>query len=124
MLDLTREQLSRHVGISVQYVGMLESGRSHPSDKILARLAEVLRLDRRELFFLANPRAQALLRPEPKSNSTSSWEEFLDNERRHPTHNITNEEMKMLSEVPLFGEVRVARDFFYILNTVRQALGR
>ena len=51
MLDLTREQLSRHVGISVQYVGMLESGRSHPSDKVLARLAEVLRLDRRELFF-------------------------------------------------------------------------
>ena len=123
-LDLNQEQLAPRIRLSAQYVGMLESGRRHPSDKVLVRLAEVLGLDRRQLFLLANPRAQALLSPEPKSNSTSAWEEFRDNERLHRSHNITTEEMKVLSEVALFGEVLAARDYIYILYSVRQALGR
>ena len=63
-LDLTQEEVAHRIKTSTPYVGHLESGKRHPSDKILTRLAEVLGLDRRELFFLANPRAQALLSPE------------------------------------------------------------
>lgn len=122
-LDLYQDQLARRMRISAQYLRLLESGKRHPSDKVVARLAEVLGLDRRELFLLANPRAQALLSPEPKSNSTSAWEEFRNNERLRRIHHITTEEMEMLSEVALFGEVRAARDFIYILHAVRQALG-
>src|SRR5882672_2819516 len=58
-LDLTQEEVAHRIKTSTPYVGHLESGKRHPSDKILTRLAEVLGLDRRELFFLANPRAQA-----------------------------------------------------------------
>ena len=32
--------------------------------------------------------------------------------------------MEMLSRVALLGDVRSARDFIYILNTVRHAVGR
>jgi len=122
-LGLYLEQLARRIRISPQYVGLLESGKRHPSDKVVARLAEVLGLDRRELFLLANPGARALLSPEPKSNSTSAWEAFRDNQRLRRIHHITTAEMEMLSEVALFGEVRAARDFTYILHAVRQALG-
>lgn len=66
-LDLTQEEVARRVKTSTPYVGHLESAKRHPSDKIVTRLAEVLGLDRRELFFLANPRAQALLTPEVES---------------------------------------------------------
>jgi transcriptional regulator with XRE-family HTH domain len=123
-LDLTQEEVAHRIKTSTPYVGHLESGKRHPSDKILTRLAEVLGLDRRELFFLANPRAQALLSPETASTSIPAWEDFRKNEQLRRVHSISNEEMEMLSRVALLGEVRSARDFIYILNTVRHAVGR
>ena len=46
------------MNVSVAYVGHLESGKRHPSDKLIAKLADALDLDKRELFFLANPAAK------------------------------------------------------------------
>jgi transcriptional regulator with XRE-family HTH domain len=123
-LDLTQEDVARRIKTSTPYVGHLESGKRHPSDKIVSRLAEVLGLDRRELFFLANPRAQALLTTEEQAPDNSAWEDFRGNEQLRRIHNISSEEMEMLSRVALMGEVRSQRDFVYILTTIRQALGR
>ena len=123
-LDLTQEEVARRIRTSTPYVGHLESGKRHPSDRIVNRLCEVLGLDSRELFFLANPRAHALVNPAPENNSASAWEQFKSNEQLRRIHNITNEEMDMLSRVALLGEVREARDFIYVLNTVRHAVGR
>jgi transcriptional regulator with XRE-family HTH domain len=123
-LDLTQEEVAKRIKTSTPYVGHLESGKRHPSDKIVTRLAEVLGLDRRDLFFLANPRAQALLTPAADSAPDSAWDEFNNNEQLRRIHNISNDEMEMLSRVALLGDVRSPRDFIYILNTVRHAVGR
>ncbi len=123
-LDLTQEEVAHRIKTSTPYVGHLESGKRHPSDKIVTRLAEVLGLDRRDLFFLANPRAQALLSPESESSPESAWEDFKKNEQVRRIHNISNDEMEMLSRVALLGDVRSPRDFIYILHTVRHAVGR
>ncbi len=123
-LDLTQEEVAKRIKTSTPYVGHLESAKRHPSDKIVTRLAEVLGLDRRELFFLANPRAQALLSPEAESETNSAWEDFRKNEQLRRIHQISGDEMEMLSRVALLGDVRSPRDFVYILNTVRHAVGR
>jgi len=123
-LDLTQEEVARRIKTSTPYVGHLESGKRHPSDKIVSRLAEVLGLDRRDLFFLANPRAHALLDPEPETPASSAWEDFRKNEQLRRIHNISGEEMEMLGRVALMGDVRSPRDFLYILTTVRHAVGR
>ncbi|MGD0120305.1 MAG: helix-turn-helix transcriptional regulator [Candidatus Binatus sp.] len=123
-LDLTQEEVARRIKTSTPYVGHLESSKRHPSDKIVTRIAEVLGLDRRELFFLANPRAQALLSPEIESAPDTAWDDFKKNDQLRRVHNITGDEMEMLSRVALLGDVRSARDFIYILNTVRHAVGR
>ena len=123
-LDLTQEEVAHRIKTSTPYVGHLESGKRHPSDKILTRLAEVLGLDRRELFFLANPRAHALLSPETESAPDSAWDDFKKDEQLRRVHNIAVDEMEILSRVALLGDVRSARDFIYILNTVRHAVGR
>ena len=123
-LDLTQEEVAHRIKTSTPYVGHLESGKRHPSDKIVTRLAEVLGLDRRDLFFLANPRAQALLTPEAESAPDSAWEDFKKNEQLRRLYNISNDEMEMLSRVALLGDVRSPRDFIYILHTVRHAVGR
>jgi transcriptional regulator with XRE-family HTH domain len=122
-LDLTQEEIARRIGTSTPYVGHLESGKRHPSEKVVTRLADVLGLDRRELFFLANPGARALLAP-PQASAISAWDEFRKDERLRRAHSITTEEMDTLSRVALMGEVRSPRDFVYILNSIRQALGR
>ncbi len=90
-LDLTQEEVARRIKTSTPYVGHLESGKRHPSDKILTRMAEVLGLDRRELFFLANPRAQALLSPEVETPAESAWEDFRKNEQLRRIHNVTTQ---------------------------------
>jgi transcriptional regulator with XRE-family HTH domain len=123
-LDLTQEDVARRIKTSTPYVGHLESGKRHPSDKILTRLAEVLGLDQREMFFLANPRAQELLSPPVEVEANSAWDDFRRNEQLLRIHNVTNEEMEMLSRVALLGEVRSTRDFIYILQTVRHAVGK
>lgn len=123
-LDLTQEDVARRIKTSTPYVGHLESGKRHPSDKILTRLAEVLGLDQREMFFLANPRAQELLSPPVEVEANSAWDDFRRNEQLRRIHNVSNEEMEMLSRVALLGEVRSTRDFIYILQTVRHAVGK
>lgn len=123
-LDLTQQEVARRIKTSTPYVGHLESSKRHPSDKVLSRLAEVLGLDRRDLFFLANPRAIEMLRPKEDGGKKSAWEEFRRDERARRAHNITSEEMEVLSKVALMGEIGSPRDFIYILNTVRHALGR
>jgi transcriptional regulator with XRE-family HTH domain len=123
-LDLTQEEVARRIKTSTPYIGHLESAKRHPSDKIVTRLAEVLGLDRRELFFLANPRAMAILSPEPKADAKTAWEDFRKDEPLRRVHNISNDEMEMLARVALLGDVKSPRDFIYILNTVRHAVGK
>jgi transcriptional regulator with XRE-family HTH domain len=126
-LDLTQEEVAVRVKTSNPYVGHLESGKRHPSDKIVTRLAEVLGLDKRELFFLANPKTEALLSEQPDTQgvaSVSAWDKFRTNEQLRRIHNVTNGEMEMLSRVALLGDVQSPRDLIYILNTVRHAVGK
>jgi transcriptional regulator with XRE-family HTH domain len=123
-LDLTQQEIARRIKTSTPYVGHLESSKRHPSDKVLSRLAEVLGLDRRELFFLANPRAVELLKANEPANKKPAWEEFRKDERIRRAHNITSDEMDLLSTIALMGEITSPRDFVYILHTVRHALGR
>ena len=123
-LDLTQEDVARRIKTSTPYIGHLESGKRHPSDRVLSRLAEVLLLDKRELFLLANPQAARLLDTTDQQDSKSAWSEFRKDERLRRIHNITEQEMEALLRVALMGEVRSKQDFIYILNTIRQALGR
>jgi transcriptional regulator with XRE-family HTH domain len=125
-LDLTQEEVAARVKTSTPYVGHLEAGKRHPSDKIVTKLAEVLGLDWRELFFLANPHTEALLSSEhyTAEASVSAWDQFRKNDQLRRVHNVSNNEMEMLSRVALLGDVQSPRDLIHILNTVRHAVGR
>jgi transcriptional regulator with XRE-family HTH domain len=122
-LDLTQDELAARIQISTPYVGHLESGKRHPSDKIVTKLAEVLGLDNRELFFLANPHAEALI-SEPVGAEGSNWEQFQKNEKLQRIHNISKDEMQILSHVALMGDIQSPRDLIHILTTIRHVVGR
>ena len=73
------------------------------------------------MFLLANPRLGSLI-SEP--GGTSAWDAFVKDVKLRKIPNITDQEMETLSQVAKMGEVRAPRDFTFILNTIRQALGR
>lgn len=125
-LDLTQDEVAARIKTSTPYVGHLEAGKRHPSQKVVTKLAEVLGLDRRELFFLANPQAEALMSPpaETTEGSVSAWEQFRNNDQLRRIHNVTSNEMEMLSQVALLGDLQSPRELIYILNTVRHAVGK
>jgi transcriptional regulator with XRE-family HTH domain len=123
-LDLTQQEVAHRIRTSTPYIGHLESGKRHPSDKVLGQLAEVLALDPRELFFLGNPIVLEFVKPKDKLTKQSAWGQFLKDARFRRLHNVSDEEVDMLSRVALMGEINSRRDFFYILKTIRYALGR
>src|SRR5262249_50282108 len=123
-LDLTQEEVARRIRVSVPCIGHLEANKRHPSEKVVVKLADVLGLDPRELFLLANPKAKALFSEQLDSDNRKAWDTFSKDQNLRKLHNITDQEMETLSGVAMMGEVRSPRDFLFILNTIRQALGK
>jgi len=123
-LDLTQLEVAQRIGTSTPYIGHLEAGKRHPSDKVIGRLAEVLGFEGRELFFAANPRAIALMEPPSGQKRRSAWEEFKRDTRLHRVHAITEDELDLLGRVAKLGDAGSPRDFIYILTTIRHALSR
>ena len=123
-LDLTQEEVARQINTSVPYIGHLEAGKRHPSEKVVVKLAKALGLDGRDLFLLANPKVGVLVSEQQKPDDTSAWDAFAKDEKLRKIHKITEQEMATLSEVAMMGDVRSPSDFIFILNTIRHALGR
>jgi putative transcriptional regulator len=123
-LELTQAELAQRIGTSTPYVGYLEAAKRHPSQRVLGKLAAALGLDLRELFLLANPRVAAIAAP-PVSQGIhgTPWNDFLKDARLRRAHRITEKEIETLSRVATMGEVRSPRDFVYVLNVIRIALG-
>src|SRR5260370_11775781 len=103
-LDLTQQEVARRIRTSTPYVGHLEFGKRHPSHEVLRRLAEVLGLERRNLFFLANPGAVELLKSKETPRRRSAWDEFRKDHRLRRMHNIGHDEMNVLVQVQSLGE--------------------
>lgn len=121
---LTQEQLARRVKATGVHISQLESGKRHPSQKLVARLAQVLALDPGELFFLANPTIQTRFFGEETTSHCAAWDDFTRDKNVHKLHHIDDQEMRILREIAGMGKIRSSRDFIFILNSIRQALGR
>jgi transcriptional regulator with XRE-family HTH domain len=123
-LDLTLADVAHRIGTSIGYITRLEKGSRHPSWKVVVKLSDVLGLDRRELFFSANPETEILVSDQKPSGTPSAWDVFSNDQNLRKIHHVTDDELRTLSQVALMGEVRSAQDYLFILNTIRHALGK
>ena len=119
-LGLAQADVARLIKASVKFIGQLEANQRQPSDGTVVRLAGALRLNRVELLFLANPEAQSLFQHR-QAEASSTWKQFKADERTQRAHGVGKQELEMLAQVTLMGDVRGVRDFIYILNTIRGA---
>ena len=125
-LNLTQDEVAARIKTSTPYVGHLEVGKRHPSQKVVTKLAEVLGLDRRELFFLANPHAEALfsIQPETTEGSVSAWEQFRKTISCDASTTSRTTRWRCYRRWRCWGNFSRPRELIYILNTVRHAVGK
>jgi transcriptional regulator with XRE-family HTH domain len=77
---LTQRALAQELGVEPSHVAFIETGRRKPSLKLVARLADILGLDRQNLLILAHPGAKVLVseaKPDTPRNTTPSWQRFI-----------------------------------------------
>ena len=100
-LGLTQEMVAKKVGVKANYVGYLERGMRHPSQKVVERLSSALKLDSQDLYLLANPRVRSLLGKAPKaaSSSQSLWQKFLRDSSLQQSQGLTSQEKEALAQV-------------------------
>jgi transcriptional regulator with XRE-family HTH domain len=100
-LGLTQEMVAKKVGVKANYVGYLERGMRHPSQKVVERLSSALKLDSQDLYLLANPRVRSLLGKAPRaaSSSQSLWQKFLRAPAMQQSQGLTSREKEALAQV-------------------------
>jgi len=116
-LGLTQEVVAKKVGVKANYIGYLERGMRHPSQKVVERLSGALKLDPQELYLLANPRVRSLLgKKAAPSGGQSLWQQFLRDPSLQQRQGLTVREQEALSQL---GQAEKAESMAGILKAVR-----
>lgn len=76
-LSLTQEMVAKKVNVKANYIGYLERGMRHPSQKVVEKLSGALKLDSQELYLLANPKVRTLLGKPKAAASASGLQQLL-----------------------------------------------
>jgi transcriptional regulator with XRE-family HTH domain len=121
-LGLTQRSLAQKLGVEASHVAFIESGRRKPSLRLVARMADTLRVDRQNLLILAHPEAKALLaepKPEPGRKAAPSWQRFIKNHELLARYHVTDRELQALEHLSLLGSVHSAKEFLAILTLIR-----
>jgi transcriptional regulator with XRE-family HTH domain len=117
-LNLTQEMVAKKVGVKANYIGYLERGMRHPSQKVVEKLSNALKLDPQELYLLANPRVRSLLGKGKASPSISAslWQQFLRDSTLQRKHGLTAREQEALAQL---AQADKAESIAGILKVVR-----
>ncbi len=100
-LGLTQEMVAKKVSVKANYIGYLERGMRHPSQKVVERLSSALKLDPQDLYLSANPRVRSLLGKATKAvpPSQSLWQKFLRDSSLQQSQGLTSKEQEALTQV-------------------------
>jgi transcriptional regulator with XRE-family HTH domain len=121
-LSLTQRSLAQKLGVEASHVAFIESGRRKPSLKLVARLADILGLDRQSLLIVAHPEAKELIaeaKQEKQRKGSPSWRRFIENQELLTRYNVTHRELGALEDLSFLGTVRSPKEFLTILTLIR-----
>ncbi|HXG20747.1 MAG TPA: helix-turn-helix transcriptional regulator [Methylomirabilota bacterium] len=124
-LGLTQEMVAKKVGVKANYIGYLERGMRHPSQKVVERLSGALRLDSQELYLLANPRVRSLLgKGKTAAPATSSmWQRFLRDTSLQQKQGLSSREQEALAQLSQADKVDSMAGVLKIIKALRKGFG-
>ena len=97
-LGLTQEMVAKKVNVKANYIGYLERGMRHPSQKVVEKLSGALKLDSQELYLMANPKVRNLLGG-TKGGSTSGLQQLLKDAGAQKQAGISGAERSALAQL-------------------------
>jgi len=122
-LNLTQSQLAQKLGVKGSHVAYLETARRRPSLALIKRLADILELDRSQLFLLAHPEAESLLpgtdHTVHREDPVKAWQRFVNARDLHVRYDITRREIQALKQLSLLGYVLTELEFLAVLTLIR-----
>ena len=118
-LGLTQEMVAKKVNVKANYIGYLERGMRHPSQKVVEKLSTALKLDPQDLYLLANPKVRNLL-GSAKGGSTSGLQQLLKDTAAQKQAGISNSERNALAQLDRANSAASAAK---AVQTLRSALG-
>jgi transcriptional regulator with XRE-family HTH domain len=101
-LGLTQEMVAKKVNVKANYIGYLERGMRHPSQKVVEKLSGALKLDPQELYLLANPKVRTLLGKTKSAGpapSGSVLQQLLRDPALQEKHGLTSSEKAALTQL-------------------------
>jgi transcriptional regulator with XRE-family HTH domain len=120
---LSQFELGRRVGVQSSHINYIENGRRNPSLALVGRIAKALRLNRRDLFFLAFPEAKSLVSaaelPRVAKRPDDAWKNFVNSRALLDQYQVTQREMRALKQLSLLGYVMTSREFMAVLSLIR-----
>ena len=118
-LGLTQEMVAKKVNVKANYIGYLERGMRHPSQKVVEKLSTALKLDPQDLYLLANPKVRNLL-GSAKGGSTSGLQQLLKDTAAQKQAGISNSERNALAQLD---RANSAANAAKAVQALRSALG-
>jgi|GEM_PF-6331984 len=97
-LGLTQEMVAKKVNVKANYIGYLERGMRHPSQKVVEKLSGALKLDSQELYLMANPKVRNLLGG-AKGGSASGLQQLLKDAGAQKQAGISGAERSALAQL-------------------------
>lgn len=98
-LGLTQEMVAKKVNVKANYIGYLERGMRHPSQKVVEKLSGALKLDSQELYLLANPKVRTLLGKTKAAPGGSALQQLLRDSSLQRQHGISSAERDALAQL-------------------------
>ena len=120
-LGLTQRSLALRLGIAPGYMTMIEKGERRPSFKLIARIADTLRVDRQQLLFTAYPEAKEFVtQPNDtrQTKSSRSWRSFIKDRTLLAGYHVSERELQTLAP-SLSGMSLSSKQFLAIVLLVR-----
>jgi transcriptional regulator with XRE-family HTH domain len=124
-LGLTQETVAKKVGVKANYIGYLERGMRHPSQKVVERLSSALKIDPQDLYLLANPRVRSLLGKAKTSGPAgpSLWQKFLRDSAQQQKQGLSSREQEALSQLSQGDKTMSMAGVVKIIKALRKGFG-
>jgi transcriptional regulator with XRE-family HTH domain len=125
-LGLTQEMVAKKVGVKANYIGYLERGMRHPSQKVVERLSGALKLDPQDLYLLANPRVRSLLGKGGKAaapTGSSLWQKFLQDSVLQQKQGLSSNEQEALTHLGQADKIESMAGVLKIVKALRKGFG-
>jgi len=123
--SLTQAELARKIGVDTSHIASIEIGRRKPSADLVARIAEALNLDARDLLLLARPETRAFIRVkqsavQKENDPGQAWRKILEDRAMLRRYQVSERELKALKQLNLLGYALSKREFLTIVTLLRR----